>query len=288
MDYNKLGKDILTQVGGKENVSSVSHCITRVRFILKDEAKANDDVIKNMSGVLDVVKQGGQYQVVVGPSVEKVYNAIIEDGDIATNEGDSTAANTEDDKGFINKALGLVSSIFIPVLGMLSGSGMIKAVLALLSACGWLSPKDGTYIILSALSDALFYFFPVVLGWSAAKRFGLKEIYGITLGAFLVYPTLASAASGKAINTLFSGTVFKMDYQLTFLGIPVALQSYASTVIPIIAVTWFASYVYKFINKHNPVGLKMGFVPFSTLLIAGAASLHCHWSDFNCSSKLIE
>lgn len=273
MDYNKLGKDILTQVGGKENVSSVSHCITRVRFILKDEAKANDDVIKNMSGVLDVVKQGGQYQVVVGPSVEKVYNAIIEDGDIATNEGDSTAANTEDDKGFINKALGLVSSIFIPVLGMLSGSGMIKAVLALLSACGWLSPKDGTYIILSALSDALFYFFPVVLGWSAAKRFGLKEIYGITLGAFLVYPTLASAASGKAINTLFSGTVFKMDYQLTFLGIPVALQSYASTVIPIIAVIWFASYVYKFFNKHIPDVLKMVFVPFSTLIIAGAASL---------------
>lgn len=234
MDYNKLGKDILTQVGGKENVSSVSHCITRVRFILKDEAKANDDVIKNMSGVLDVVKQGGQYQVVVGPSVEKVYNAIIEDGDIATNEGDSTAANTEDDKGFINKALGLISSIFIPVLGMLSGSGMIKAVLALLSAFGWMSTESGTYIILSALSDALFYFFPVVLGWSAAKRFGLKEIYGMTLGAFLVYPTLVSAASGDAINTLFSGTVFEMDYQLTFLGIPVALQSYASTVIPIL------------------------------------------------------
>ena len=92
---------------------------------------------------------------------------------------------------------------------MLSGSGMIKAMLALLSACGWLSPKDGTYIILSALSDALFYFFPVVLGWSAAKRFGLKEIYGMTLGAFLVYPTLVSAASGDAINTLFSGTVLK-------------------------------------------------------------------------------
>ena len=190
MDYNKLGKDILTQVGGKENVSSVSHCITRVRFILKDEAKANDDVIKNMSGVLDVVKQGGQYQVVVGPSVEKVYNAIIEDGDIATNEGDSTVANTEEDKGFINKALGLISSIFIPVLGMLSGSGMIKAMLAILSACGWLSPKDGTYIILSALSDALFYFFPVVFGWWAAKRFGLKVIYGISLGAFLFYTKL--------------------------------------------------------------------------------------------------
>lgn len=273
MDYNKLGKDILVEVGGKDNIVSVSHCITRVRFVLKDEHKANDTVIKNMAGVLDVVKQGGQYQVVIGPSVEKVYNAIVADGDIATNEGEALNQKQEDNKGLLNKALGLISSIFIPVLGMLSGAGMIKAVLALLNAFGCLSDKSGTYVILSALSDTLFYFFPVVLGWSAAKRFGLKEIYGMVLGAFLVYPTIVSAAGGKAIHTLFSGTIFAMKYQLTFLGIPVALQSYASTVIPIIAITWFASYVYKFFDKYIPDVLKMVFVPFCTLIVVGAVSL---------------
>lgn len=273
MDYKKLGKDILVQIGGKENILSISHCVTRVRFVLKDEKKANDNAIKQMQGVLDVVKQGGQYQVVIGPSVKKVYDVLIKETGLSEETLDDSQANQENDKNLLTKALGLVSSIFIPILGILSGTGMIKAMLALISVFGLLSDTDGTYIILNALSDVLFYFFPVAIGWSAAKRFGIKEIYGIVLGAFLVYPSIVAAATGESTHTLFSGTIFSMNYQLTFLGIPVALQNYASTVIPIIVIVWIASYVYKFFDTYIPDVLKMVFVPFFTLIVTGVTSL---------------
>lgn len=273
MDYKKLGKDILVQIGGKENILSISHCVTRVRFVLKDEKKANDNAIKQMQGVLDVVKQGGQYQVVIGPSVKKVYDVLIKETGLSEETLDDSQANQEIDKNLLTKALGLVSSIFIPILGILSGAGMIKAMLALISVFGLLSDTDGTYIILNALSDVLFYFFPVAIGWSAAKRFGIKEIYGIVLGAFLVYPSIVAAATGESTHTLFSGTIFSMNYQLTFLGIPVALQNYASTVIPIIVIVWIASYVYKFFDTYIPDVLKMVFVPFFTLIVTGVTSL---------------
>lgn len=273
MDYNKLGKDILAQVGGKENIVSVTHCVTRVRFVLKNKGKANDALIKKMPGILDVIRQGGQYQVVIGPNVEKVYNAIIKEGGFTSETIDNNQQNQEENKNIITKALGLVSSIFIPILGLLSGAGMIKAVLALLGVFGWLSDTSGTYIILNALSDVLFYFFPVAIGWSAAKRFGIKEIYGIVLGAFLVYPSIVAAAGSESVHTLFTGTIFSMNYQLTFLGIPVALQNYSSTVIPIIAIVWFASYVYKFFEKYIPDVLKMVFVPFFTMIVTGVISL---------------
>ncbi len=273
MDYKKLGKDILVQIGGKENILSISHCVTRVRFVLKDEKKANDNAIKQMQGVLDVVKQGGQYQVVIGPSVKKVYDVLIKEPGLSEETLDDSQANQENDKNLLTKALGLVSSIFIPILGILSGAGMIKAMLALISVFGLLSDTDGTYIILNALSDVLFYFFPVAIGWSAAKRFGIKEIYGIVLGAFLVYPSIVAAATGESTHTLFSGTIFSMNYQLTFLGIPVALQNYASTVIPIIVIVWIASYVYKFFDTYIPDVLKMVFVPFFTLIVTGVTSL---------------
>ena len=247
--------------------------MTRVRFVLKDEKKANDNAIKQMQGVLDVVKQGGQYQVVIGPSVKKVYDVLIKETGLSEETLDDSQANQENDKNLLTKALGLVSSIFIPILGILSGAGMIKAMLALISVFGLLSDTDGTYIILNALSDVLFYFFPVAIGWSAAKRFGIKEIYGIVLGAFLVYPSIVAAATGESTHTLFSGTIFSMNYQLTFLGIPVALQNYASTVIPIIVIVWIASYVYKFFDTYIPDVLKMVFVPFFTLIVTGVTSL---------------
>lgn len=278
MDYKPLAKEILKNIGTKSNVRSITHCVTRVRFVLNDESQANDEVIRDLDGVLDVVKQGGQYQVVIGPSVGSVYDAIIDVANFSDNVINSSeiAAPTSDEteeKGFLNKALGLISSIFIPVLGLLSGAGMIKAILSLCTVIGLLTAKSGTYIILSALGDTLFYFFPIVVGWSAARKFGLKEIYGVTLGAFLVYPTLATAASSTAVTTIFKGTIFALKYKMTFLGIPVALQSYSSTVIPIIIIVWFASYVYKYCDKVIPDVLKMVFVPFFTLLIAGVVSL---------------
>ncbi|TLF38845.1 PTS beta-glucoside transporter subunit EIIBCA [Lacticaseibacillus zeae] len=278
MNDKELAMSILNGVGGKDNIKGITHCVTRLRFILSNESKANDQKLKDIDGVLDVVKQGGQYQVVIGPRVAKVYDAVVDAGQLSDTmvaSGDEADTTEKDSKkqGMFSSALNLISSIFIPVLGILSGAGMIKAVMSVCSVMGWLKPTDGTYVIMNALGDTLFYFFPVAIGWSAAKKFKLPDIYGLTIGAFLIYPTLVSAATSKAMTTIFKGTIFALNYKLTFLGIPVALQNYSNTVIPIIVIIWFASYVRKWFEKIIPDVVQIVMVPFFTLLITGVLSL---------------
>lgn len=275
MDYTVTAKDILSAIGGRDNVQSVTHCVTRVRFVLKDESKADDQRIKDMDGVMGLVKAGGQYQVVIGAAVGSVYDAILKEGNFKdggeVEAEDALVAAAKERKGKdtpINSFLRLISGIFAPTLGILTASGMIKALLALLTVTGVLSNTSGTYIILSAVGDAIFYFFPVILGWTAAKKFGLPEVYGLTLGAILVYPTIGTLANGEAIGTLFTGSFLEASYPATFLGIPALLRSYSTTVIPIIFVTWMASKIYKFLNAKIPAMLQQFFVPFLTLLIS--------------------
>ncbi|MCI1890702.1 MAG: beta-glucoside-specific PTS transporter subunit IIABC [Schleiferilactobacillus harbinensis] len=280
MNNEELAANILNGVGGKGNINGITHCVTRIRFILGDEARADDNKIKNLDGVLDVVKQGGQYQVVIGPGVAKVYDAVVSAGhlpdsvvDAGGNANATEADASQKKEGWASRALNLISSIFIPVLGILSGAGMIKAVMSVCSVMGWIKATDGTYIILNALGDTLFYFFPVAIGWSAARKFKLPDIYGLTIGAFLVYPTLITAASSKAMTTIFKGTIFALNYKLTFLGIPVALQNYSNTVIPIIIIVWFAAHVHKWFERIVPDVVQIVMVPFFTLLITGVLSL---------------
>lgn len=274
MDYNKLGEEILNNVGGPSNINSITHCVTRVRFVLKDESKANDDVIKNLTGVLQLVKQGGQYQVVIGPSVEKVYDAIIKAGKlpdsvIGGGGSSSETKSSDDNKGWFSKALGLISSIFAPILGLLCGAGMIKALLSVLTVTHVVNATSGVYMLLNALGDSVFYFFPVIIGWSAAKKFKMPVTYGMILGAILIYPTIVAAAGAKNLHTIFAGTIFALKYQDTFFGVPIALQSYASSVVPIIVIVWLSSYVYRWFKKVIPDVLKMVFVPFLTILVCG-------------------
>lgn len=277
MDYDKLGKDILANVGGPENVAGVTHCVTRVRFNLKDDGKANDATIENMNGVLQLVKQGGQYQVVIGPSVEKVYNAVIKYGKFdssITGGGDATqTVDGEKQGGWLNQALGLVSGIFAPILGLLCGAGMIEAVLSVLTVSHVLSTTSGAYLVLNALGESVFYFFPVIIGWSASKKFGMPGTYGMVIGGAMIYPDIVAAASAKKMQTVFAGTIFALKYKYTFFGIPIALQSYASSVVPAIFVMWIGSYFYKYFKKHIPDLLKMVFVPFLTILCAGVVGL---------------
>lgn len=279
--YEDLAQEIIQNIGTEQNVGNVFHCVTRVRFHLKDEGKANDDAIRQLDGVMDVVRSGGQYQVVIGPAVEDVYDAIIKTGDFKegqigddkNNSSDEVTQNGGEKKGILNAFLGLMSSLFMPVLSIMMASGMIKALLSLLTVFNLLSVKSGTYILLSAVGDALFYFFPVALGWSSAKRFGIKEMYGITLGAILVYPTLVTAAAGKTLYTLFAGSMFAMPVKMTFLGLPVVLQSYSSTVIPVILIVWIASLLYKWFQAHLTAVMRPFFVPFLTILIAAPLGL---------------
>lgn len=275
-DYSQLAKDIIAGIGGKENVISVTHCVTRVRFFLQDESKANDETVKKLKGVLSVVHAGDQYQVVIGAAVNEVYAAVIKEGGfkdggkVAAEKQDALVAKAKDAKGkdnLLNRLLGTVSAIFAPVLGALVAAGLIKALLVLLTLLNAISTESGLYIILTAVGDAPLYFFPVILGWSAARKFGLKEVYGLVIGCALVYPSLVSAAGGEAISTLFSGTFLASDVQLTFLGVPVVLRDYSNTVVPIILIVWVTKYISGWLDKVIPSVLKSVFVPFLTLLI---------------------
>ncbi|MEK3643957.1 beta-glucoside-specific PTS transporter subunit IIABC [Aeribacillus sp. FSL M8-0235] len=266
MKYEQLAKDIIENVGGKENVISVVHCITRLRFQLKDEGKANTEVLKNMDGVVTVMKSGGQYQVVIGNHVPDVYKAVVAIGGFEAAKPVDTEAGKKD-KNLFNRFIDIISGIFAPTLGVLAATGMIKGFAALFASLGWITDKSGTYQILYAIGDSLFYFFPIFLGYTASKKFGGNTFIGMAIGASLVYPALSNLTSGKALYTLFSGTMFESPIYITFLGIPVILMTYSSSVIPIILAAYFSAKVENWFKKVIPDVVKTFLVPFFTLII---------------------
>ncbi len=265
MKYETLAKDIIKNVGGKGNVNSLTHCVTRLRFKLKDESKANTEVLKNMDGVVTVVKSGGQYQVVIGNHVPEVYADVIALGGFQ----EASSEEVSDEKvSLFNRFIDTISGVFTPTLGVLSATGMIKGFTALFVALGLLTTTSGTYQILNALGDCLFYFFPIFLGYTSAKKFNANIFIGMAIGASLVYPTFSAITStGKPLYTLFSGTIFESPVYITFLGIPVILMSYASTVLPIIISTYVGSKIENFFKKVIPSVVRTFLVPFFTLLV---------------------
>ncbi|MGS2780347.1 beta-glucoside-specific PTS transporter subunit IIABC [Robertmurraya sp. GLU-23] len=266
MKYEQLAKDIIENVGGKENVNSVVHCITRLRFKLKDEGKANTDALKNMEGVITVMKSGGQYQVVIGNHVPDVYKTVVEVGGFQNQSPVEEDGGGEKGGGFA-RFIDIIASIFTPILGVLAATGMIKGFNALFVTFGWIDTTSGTYQILNAIGDSLFYYFPIFLGYTAIKKFGGSTFIGMAIGASLVYPTLTTLTGGDPLFTLFSGSMFQSPVFITFLGVPVILMSYASSVIPIILAAWFGAKVEKGLRKVIPDVVKAFLVPFFTLLI---------------------
>lgn len=264
MKYEKLAEEIIKNVGGKENVNSLTHCITRLRFKLKDESKANTEVLKKMDGIVTVMQSGGQYQVVIGNHVADVFRAINTVSSLET----VSENETTEKMNLFNKAIDIITGVFAPTLGVLSATGMIKGVLALLLAMNILSTNDGTYQILNAIGDSLFYFFPIFLGYTASKKFKLNHFIGMSIGAALVYPTLSglTADPTKVLYTLFQGTLIESPIFITFLGIPIILMNYSSSVIPIILSTYLAAKVEKVFNKIIPDVVKTILVPVCTLL----------------------
>lgn len=266
--YQNLAKDIVKNIGGKENVVSLTHCITRLRFKLKDESKANDDIIKNMNGVVTVMKSGGQYQVVIGNHVPEVYADVmpligLDDG--ASNEEEAPSGN------LFNKAIDIISGIFQPILGIMAACGMVKGLNALFVAIGLYSDSCGGYLVLNAIGDGLFNFLPLFLGYTAAKKFNLKPMLGLVIGAIMCYPTIQNSslsANGNILYTLFTGTMFESNVYTDFFGIPMIAMDYTGTVIPVIFVVYFASKCEKFFNKFVPDLVKFFFVPMLTLLVS--------------------
>lgn len=271
--YETLAKEIVKHVGGKENVSSLVHCITRLRFKLKDESKANDEVLKNMDGVVTVMKSGGQYQVVIGNHVPDVYAEVMPLLGLAEEAGQEE----DTEKGSLfNRAIDTISGIFQPILGIMAACGMVKGLNALFVALGLYSDTCGGYLILNAIGDGLFNFLPLFLGYTAAKKFKLKPMLGLVIGAIMCYPTIqnsALSAGGNALYTLFGGTMFASKVYTDFFGIPLIGMDYTGTVIPVIFVVYFASKCEKFFNKFIPDLVKFFFVPMLTLLVAIPAGL---------------
>ncbi len=266
MKYQELIEEILKGIGGKENIGDVKHCVTRLRFNLKDESKADKEFVESINGVITVVKSGGQFQVVIGNHVPEVFNELL----TIANLGDlSNQDNGSEVKGVFNKFIDVISSIFTPVLGILAATGMIKGLNAMFVAFGWISMTSGTYKILQAAGDSLMYFFPIFLGYTAAKKFKLPPFIGMVIGASLVHPIVSGilVPGAEPLYTLFQGTIIESPVYVTFLGLPVIMMNYGSSVIPIIIAVYFASKVYKQVDKIIPSLVKTFLVPLFTILI---------------------
>lgn len=265
MTYEKLAKEILKEVGGKENINGLTHCVTRLRFNLKNEGKANTERLKKVPGVVTVVQSGGQYQVVIGNHVSEVYKELVKDAQLSE---ETLIPNETLSKGWLASYIEIVTQIFTPILGLLTATGMIKGLLTLLLVFGLVQEKSGTYLLLQVTGDSFLYFLPIFLGYTAGKRFGMNPFTSMTIGASLVYPTLVTILTNQTpIYYLFSDTIFKTPVFFTFLGIPVVLMNYSSSVIPILFSSFFASKVEKMLKRVLPSVLSVFLVPMLTVLL---------------------
>lgn len=253
--YDGLARIIIQNVGGKSNIVSLTHCITRLRFKLKDESKAETEVLKDTDGIVTVIQSGGQYMVVIGNHVGEVYDAVCEVGHIQGEAPQEDGGDGPKEKqNLFGAFVGIVTATFVPCLGVLAATGILKGILALCVAVGVLSTANPTYTILYALGDSFFYFMPIFLGYTASKKFGLPEVEGMIIGAGLLYPTMT--AGGEAIASLF--------------GIPVMMPasgSYASSAIPIICAVAFAAFIEKRFKKYIPESAKLFVVPLITITV---------------------
>lgn len=259
MDFKPLATTIVNNIGGKDNVISVVHCATRLRFTLKDDSKANTEALKKTKGIMTVVSAGGQYQIVIGPDVPQVYQEVIAIGGFEAKDAvQDDAAEKEDNRSQLSKLLEGIASIFQPIIPAITGAGLIKALMALFVAAGILDNTSQTYTILNSFADAAFYFMPMLLSVSCAKKFKCNQGTAMALAGILVYPSFISLLGGED--------------PVRFLGfLPVTSATYTSSVIPIILGVWFMSYVEHFMQKISPRAVKFFSVPLVSLLAGGTA-----------------
>lgn len=259
MDYKKLAEVILQNVGGANNISGLTHCATRLRFNLKDEGKAKTDVLKGTKGVMGVVSSGGQYQVIIGSDVASVYKPLTE----LCNLKEEGGAAEKDDRKLGAKLIDTISGIFTPILPAITAAGMLKAVLSLLVAFKLVSTDSQSYQIVNFMADSAFYFLPILLANSAAKKFKCNPYLAMMVGGILLHPNFvnmvaASKESGEAIKLFI---------------LPVYNASYSSSVIPIILSVWFLSFVEPIADRISPKAVKFFTKPLITVLVGGVAAL---------------
>lgn len=268
--YDDLARSIVELVGGPANVNGVTHCITRVRFKLKDEGKADTEAIEGLEGVIKVMQANGQYQVVVGNKVEDVFDAVLAVGGLSA----SAQIDSEEDapQGIAAKAIDLISGIFQPMLGAFAAAGIMKGLLALATFVdqqffGGTFATSGAYTLLYTIADGMFYFLPVVLALTASRKFKLNEFTGLAIGFALLYPTMTALTGGEVLGSVELGFAGTFSWYADFFGLPIIMPAsgYASSVIPILLMIWFASVVEHWCKKWMPASIKMFFTPLLTM-----------------------
>lgn len=255
MNYKVMAKSILEKIGGSENVGNMTHCATRLRLTLKDTSKADDQAVENIDGVINVINKAGQYQLLIGTEVGKLYDEfeplVMGDGEAAITKVDDSSKGS-----IISNIFSAVSAIFAPILPALAGSGILRGLLILSVQLGLISEQSGTYSILYVASMSVFYFLPVLLAFTSARRFGASPYISALIGAALINPDfiglMGNAGNGATTE---------------FFGIPVVLMNYNSTVVPIILSIWAFSYLYKFLDAKVPETLKLVVIPLVSLAI---------------------
>ena len=293
--FDATARDIIAGIGGADNVKSVIHCITRVRFYLKDESLADDEAVSGTDGVIDVAKAGGQYQVVIGAEVGDVYDAIVAQlpglgGGEVDSEAEAAPRPTTA-VGWIkfgfSSLIGVITGSMIPVIGVLAASGILKGILALLVQFKVVADSSDTYQIISAMADSMFYFLPIIIGFTAARRLGSDPIVVAIIGGVLAYPSLAHMANPdyivKADNPAgyespyhvvaqLGNTIFNTD----FFGIPVSLpqtNAYAYSIFPIIVAAWLAARIEPYLKKWIPAVVRSIFAPLLEIFIVSTLVL---------------
>lgn len=269
-NYDELSSQILEHVGGKENIKSVTHCITRLRFKLKDVDKADTEVIEKLPGVIKVMNANGQYHVVVGNKVEDVYDSFLKvsglqgAGEVAADDDDSN-----EKKSVASVVIDLISGIFAPMLGTFAAAGIMKGLLAAATQFAPDFAASGAYTLLYTVADGMFYFLPIILAYNASKKFKMSEFNAMAIAFALVYPTMVALTSGKIDGSVELGFLGTFSWYADFFGIPIIMPAsgYTSSVIPIILMVWFGSAVERWIKKWMPASLKMFFVPLLTVTI---------------------
>ncbi|MEO2213100.1 beta-glucoside-specific PTS transporter subunit IIABC [Paenibacillus amylolyticus] len=252
MNHRELSKEIIQLTGGQENISQAWHCITRLRFNVREQNKVQLEQIKALDGVLGAQFQNDQFQVVIGNQVAAVYEQIedqLKQSGISQPEADAPRS-----KG-INAVLDTISGIFTPILPAIVGTGMLKGILALLVTLGAIQEKSGEYQVLSSIANAAFYFLPFLLALSSARKFKVNEYIALTLAGTLLYPTILNAYLANQLEPI------------RFLSLPVSIVNYTQSVIPIILGVWLLSYVHRWVDRFIPGPVKVIFTSMIVLVI---------------------
>lgn len=270
--YEKLASFIINNIGGKDNIVNITHCMTRLRIKLKDNDKVNIEELESNNNIISCQKAEGKLQVIIGTQVGEVYEEIIRQiGKVKTNEGTSQEGNS-----LINRFAATITKIVVPALGVLCACGIIAGLNSVLIATGMIESGSGANILLNAMGNACLTFFPVILGYTSAVAFGMNPFVGMILGAVLIFPNISTDMnSGKVMFSIFANSPFKMDVFKTFFGLPIIFPAtgYTSTLIPIMLINLCASKIEKFLDKQLPDVTKQFLAPFLTILIAGTVGV---------------